>query len=110
MAEFRNREFFSPAIALRRAHQVEVDSEIDGSLIIEDSEEEEVTLRSIVFVTSEVSPWSKTGGLGDVCSSLPTSLAKRGHRVMVISPRYLNDQVNGRVVQTEGEKEWACMH
>lgn len=45
---------------------------------------------SIVFVTSEAAPYSKTGGLGDVCGSLPVALASRGHRVMVVSPRYLN--------------------
>jgi len=45
---------------------------------------------NIVFVTSEAAPYSKTGGLGDVCGSLPIALAERGHRVMVVSPRYLN--------------------
>eukprot|EP00898_Chlorokybus_atmophyticus_P005620 jgi/Chlat1/6059/Chrsp4S06337 len=45
---------------------------------------------SIVFVTSEVAPWSKTGGLADVAGSLPIALAQRGHRVMVVAPRYLN--------------------
>ena len=45
---------------------------------------------SVVMVTSEVHPWSKTGGLGDVAGALPPALAKRGHRVMVIAPRYLN--------------------
>ncbi|KAJ9539587.1 hypothetical protein OSB04_026093 [Centaurea solstitialis] len=45
---------------------------------------------NIVFVTSEASPYSKTGGLGDVCGSLPIALAARGHRVMVVSPRYLH--------------------
>ncbi|KAI7725768.1 hypothetical protein M8C21_002856, partial [Ambrosia artemisiifolia] len=40
---------------------------------------------NIVFVTSEASPYSKTGGL---CGSLPIALAARGHRVMVVSPRY----------------------
>ncbi|KAI3987977.1 hypothetical protein MKX01_021091 [Papaver californicum] len=45
---------------------------------------------SIVFVTAQAAPYSKTGGLGDVCGSLPITLASRGHRVMVISPRYLN--------------------
>lgn len=40
-----------------------------------------------VFVSSEVAPWSKTGGLGDVVGSLPIALAKRGHRVMVVAPR-----------------------
>lgn len=43
----------------------------------------------IVFVTSEAAPYSKTGGLGDVCGSLPIALAARGHRVMVVSPRYV---------------------
>lgn len=45
---------------------------------------------SIVFVTAEAAPYSKTGGLGDVCGSLPIALAARGHRVMVVSPRYLH--------------------
>lgn len=45
---------------------------------------------NIVFVTSEAAPYSKTGGLGDVCGSLPIVLAARGHRVMVVSPRYLH--------------------
>ena len=36
----------------------------------------------------QVAPWSKTGGLGDVCGSLPPALAARGHRVMVVSPAY----------------------
>lgn len=40
-----------------------------------------------VFVSSEVAPWSKTGGLGDVVGSLPIALAERGHRVMVVAPR-----------------------
>jgi starch synthase len=52
---------------------------------------------SIVFVTSEVAPWSKTGGLGDVAGALPPALAKRGHRVMVIAPRYLNGTANDRL-------------
>jgi len=47
-------------------------------------------LMNIVFVTSEVAPYSKTGGLGDVCGSLPAAFKERGHRTMVIAPRYLN--------------------
>jgi starch synthase len=42
----------------------------------------------ILFVASEVAPWSKTGGLGDVAGALPRALAARGHSVSVVSPRY----------------------
>ena len=47
-------------------------------------------LHAVVMVTSEVHPWSKTGGLGDVAGALPPTLAARGHRVMVIAPRFQN--------------------
>ena len=49
--------------------------------------EQAETPLDIVFVSAEVAPWSKTGGLGDVVGSLPIALAARGHRVMVIAPR-----------------------
>jgi starch synthase len=39
---------------------------------------------------TQVAPFSKTGGLGDVMGSLPKALAARGHRVMVVTPRYTN--------------------
>ncbi|PTL81981.1 glycogen synthase GlgA [Vitiosangium sp. GDMCC 1.1324] len=42
----------------------------------------------ILFVSSEVAPYSKTGGLGDVAGSLPAELAALGHEVKVITPRY----------------------
>jgi starch synthase len=42
----------------------------------------------LLFVASEVAPWSKTGGLGDVAGALPRALAARGHRVAVVAPRY----------------------
>ena len=43
---------------------------------------------NIISVSAEMAPWSKTGGLGDVCGALPVALAKRGHRVMAVAPRY----------------------
>ncbi|RZC84762.1 hypothetical protein C5167_047547 [Papaver somniferum] len=52
---------------------------------------------SIVVVSSEAVPYSKTGGLGDVCGSLPIALAARGHRVMVVSPRYVNGSASDKI-------------
>ncbi|KAJ4974826.1 hypothetical protein NE237_008000 [Protea cynaroides] len=45
---------------------------------------------NIIVVAAECAPWSKTGGLGDVAGALPKALARRGHRVMVVAPRYSN--------------------
>lgn len=42
----------------------------------------------IVFVSAEVTPFSKVGGLADVAGSLPRALADRGHRVSVVTPHY----------------------
>ncbi|TYI08683.1 hypothetical protein ES332_A09G017100v1 [Gossypium tomentosum] len=49
-----------------------------------------VNVMNIILVAAECAPWSKTGGLGDVAGSLPKALARRGHRVMVVAPRYAN--------------------
>ncbi|KAH6786157.1 hypothetical protein C2S51_038612 [Perilla frutescens var. frutescens] len=43
---------------------------------------------TLIFVSAECGPWSKTGGLGDVVGGLPPALAANRHRVMTVSPRY----------------------
>lgn len=43
---------------------------------------------SVLFASSEVAPWSKTGGLADVCSALPKALDKQGLRVSIVTPYY----------------------
>ncbi len=42
----------------------------------------------IVSISSEVHPFSKTGGLGDVARSLPKALHRLGHEVIIITPFY----------------------
>ena len=42
----------------------------------------------IVHIVSEVAPFSKTGGLGDVARSLPKALRRLGHDVSIITPLY----------------------
>jgi starch synthase len=42
----------------------------------------------IVHIASEVAPFSKTGGLGDVARSLPKALKRLGHEVIIITPLY----------------------
>ncbi|MGL5124975.1 MAG: glycogen synthase, partial [Fusobacteriaceae bacterium] len=47
--------------------------------------------KKILFVSGEVWPFVKTGGLGDVAYSLPKELKKLGAEVRVILPKY--DQI-----------------
>jgi starch synthase len=43
---------------------------------------------NVLFVTSEVYPYSKTGGLADVSNSLPQALNSLGNEVRIITPKY----------------------
>jgi starch synthase len=42
----------------------------------------------ILFVTPELAPWSKAGGLGDATVALGKALAAKGHEVRAITPLY----------------------
>ena len=42
----------------------------------------------IVSISSELYPFSKTGGLSDVAENLPRALENLGHKVICITPFY----------------------
>src|SRR5665213_3489296 len=44
--------------------------------------------RGILFLSTEVYPYAKTGGLADVSSALPQALRELGHDVRVMMPKY----------------------
>jgi starch synthase len=43
---------------------------------------------NIVYLTTEVVPFAKTGGLADVCGTLPSRVAALGHRTAIIMPAF----------------------
>ncbi|MEE1012939.1 MAG: glycogen synthase GlgA [Clostridia bacterium] len=45
-------------------------------------------MSKILMCSSEVAPFAKTGGLGDVLGALPQALVKLGHDVRVVLPKY----------------------
>ncbi|HWE24494.1 MAG TPA: glycogen synthase [Myxococcales bacterium] len=50
----------------------------------------------ILFISSEVAPFAKAGGLADVSAALPRHLNGRGHEVRVFLPMYARVQAPGR--------------
>ena len=46
---------------------------------------------NIAFVTNEVYPFQKHGGLADISASLPKALNDRGHNITTILPFYDDD-------------------
>jgi len=42
----------------------------------------------ILYVSSEVVPFAKTGGLADVAGALPRALAEQGHDIRIAMPQY----------------------
>ena len=51
---------------------------------------------NLLIVSSEAVPYAKTGGLADVTGALPLELAKLGHDVILLLPRYRCLSESGR--------------
>ena len=56
----------------------------------------------ILFATSECVPFAKTGGLADVCGSLPKHIARLGHHVFVFMPNYQSVKNSGMPLTSTG--------
>ena len=57
---------------------------------------------NILFASSEAVPFSKTGGLADVCGALPVELAKLGHPPALILPHYRKTRYCGQPIEPLG--------
>jgi starch synthase len=57
---------------------------------------------NVLFATSEAAPFSKTGGLGDVCGALPRELARLGHQPILILPAFRQSYDAGIPVEATG--------
>ena len=58
----------------------------------------------VLFATPEVVPFCKTGGLGDVCGSLPVELAKLGHEPVIVMPAFRQALDSGRPIHPTGAR------
>lgn len=56
-------------------------------------------MHEVLFVTSEIYPFSKTGGLGDVMGALPLTLHNKGVKTAVITPFYGRMNLDGNKVR-----------
>jgi len=54
---------------------------------------------NVLFVSAEVAPFAKAGGLGDVSASLPRHLHALGHDVRTFLPMYARVNAPGRVFE-----------
>lgn len=71
----------------------------------------------VLMVTSEVVPFAKAGGLGDMVGALASELRRQGHDVRIVLPRYYSVDI-GRLQRQGGplsiplgmREEWAAVY
>jgi starch synthase len=64
-----------------------------------DDRAKRASLPVVLYLSAEVAPFSKVGGLGDVAGSLPLALAERGVPIVILTPWY--GGIEDRVPVTE---------
>ncbi|MDR2177957.1 MAG: glycogen synthase [Treponema sp.] len=71
----------------------------------------------ILMASSEAHPYAKTGGLADMVSALSIALAKLGHEVRIVLPRYYGIDRSGLTplegamgVPVGGGEEWCAVY
>jgi starch synthase len=70
----------------------------------------------VAFVTPEMAPFVKSGGLADYSAGLPKALVHKGHRVTVVLPRYAGipfppgDADGSAEIRVDGEPRSAGFH
>lgn len=55
----------------------------------------------ILLLSAEIAPFAKTGGLADVCGSLPKALRALGHDVRLMMPAYASIEVSVAIPDTD---------
>lgn len=55
---------------------------------------------NIVYLTTEAIPFAKTGGLADVCGTLPLEMAALGHRCSVIMPAFASIRRSSQPIES----------
>src|SRR6516164_6262875 len=63
----------------------------------------------VLFVASEVAPFSKTGGLADVAGALPKALIARGVEVLTVSPLWPSVPRKGLYGEQDDARRFAVL-
>ena len=71
----------------------------EGGRLKAEAEGRKLKALRVLMIASEAQPYSKTGGLADVAAALPKALARLGHDVTLVTPRY-RGVTDGPVVGT----------
>ncbi|CAE7614692.1 SS1 [Symbiodinium natans] len=101
-----------------QGHPVAADSTRRSRSVPETALQLDVSEVPVVIVSSELLPWSNSGGLGRIAASLARQFALRGHRTLAISPMYTKPPAEDGFIYLgsawvrldQMDQEVRCMH